>query len=132
VSTTEGFVGRTRELGAFDAAFAAARAGAGSLVVVSGEAGIGKTRLCTEVAARAGAAGLTVASARCWVDGGAPPLWPWGPVLAELGDGADVLRAAEIPDVGTRRRRRATGIASPASSRSPSGWPRCAPGRRRA
>ena len=97
MSTTEGFVGRTRELEEFDAAFAAARSGAGSLIVVSGEAGIGKTRLCDEVAARARACGLTVASARCWVDGGAPPLWPWGPILAELGGGA-ALASAGFPD----------------------------------
>jgi predicted ATPase len=44
---TEGFVGRAHELQQIEAASeAAATHGRGSLVVVSGEAGIGKTRLC--------------------------------------------------------------------------------------
>jgi tetratricopeptide (TPR) repeat protein len=54
------------------------------LVVVSGEAGIGKTRFCEELADRVRDGGLDVVTARCWVGGGAPPLWPWQPLLAEL------------------------------------------------
>jgi tetratricopeptide (TPR) repeat protein len=91
--SAEGFVGRAHELGLVDAAWAVASRGRGSLTVVSGEAGIGKTRFCEEVADRAEAAGLRVVTARCWVDGGAPPLWPWQPILDELcgGDAADLL-----------------------------------------
>jgi len=105
VSATEVFVGRTRELERIEAACAAARSGgAGTLVVVSGEAGIGKSRLVEEVAGRARAAGLAVASARCWVDGGAPPLWPWEPLLDQLtGDGTR-LRACDEAGVGDRDR----------------------------
>jgi predicted ATPase len=82
---TEGFVGRAHELHHIERACDAAVAhGRGSLIVVSGEAGIGKTRLCEEAAERARRAGLVVVSARCWADAGAPALWPWQPIVAEL------------------------------------------------
>src|SRR5262245_66256800 len=42
-------VGRATELIEFDSALARAKKGQGSIVLVSGEAGIGKTRLCDEV-----------------------------------------------------------------------------------
>src|SRR6266545_5693961 len=85
-AVTGQFVGRARELRLFDEALAAARGGEGRLVVVAGEAGIGKTRLCREVARRAEKAGAVVAWGTCWPDTGAPPLWPWQAILAELGD----------------------------------------------
>jgi tetratricopeptide (TPR) repeat protein len=87
------FVGRNHELRHLDAVCAAAAQGRGSVTVVSGEPGIGKTRLCEQAAARARDAGLTVVEARCWVDGGAPALWPWQPILRGLGgdDAADLL-----------------------------------------
>lgn len=55
---------RADELGAMRAALTAASAGAGSLVVVAGPAGIGKSRLLSELRATAAAAGFTVLSAR--------------------------------------------------------------------
>jgi DNA-binding SARP family transcriptional activator/tetratricopeptide (TPR) repeat protein len=87
------FVGRSRELRQAEAAQAAVTGGRGSLIVVSGDAGIGKSRFCEELADRACHAGLAVAIARCWLDGGAPPLWPWQPLIAELcgADAADLL-----------------------------------------
>ena len=91
--TGERFVGRAQELRQIEAAFASAAQGRGSLAVVSGEAGIGKTRFCEEIANRARGAGLTVVTARCWGDGGAPPLWPWQPILGDLcgREAADLL-----------------------------------------
>ena len=77
-------VGRTHELRQLRAAFAAAREGHGSVTVVSGEPGIGKTRLCEEAASLAGAMGLQVVTARCWPDGSAPAFWPWQPILRSL------------------------------------------------
>ncbi len=65
----------------------------GSLVVVTGDAGIGKTRLCQELTARARDAGIAVVMARCWDHGGSPALWPWQPILGELcgSDAVDLL-----------------------------------------
>jgi len=55
---------RERELGALDALLADAAAGAGGVLLVAGEAGIGKSALLGAAVERARAAGLTVASAR--------------------------------------------------------------------
>jgi DNA-binding SARP family transcriptional activator/tetratricopeptide (TPR) repeat protein len=54
------FVGREEEIGSLDALLAEARAGARRLVLLAGEAGIGKTRLAAELARRAHAAGAVV------------------------------------------------------------------------
>jgi DNA-binding NarL/FixJ family response regulator len=54
------FVGRVRELGELGRALDATRAGSGTAVLVAGEAGIGKTRLASELAARARDAGFEV------------------------------------------------------------------------
>src|SRR5262245_64577241 len=54
------FVGRARELWELERALAAARAGSGATVLIAGEAGIGKTRLASELATRARAAELEV------------------------------------------------------------------------
>ena len=53
-------VGRGRELGELERALDAARAGSGATVLVAGEAGIGKTRLASELARRARDAGFEV------------------------------------------------------------------------
>jgi DNA-binding NarL/FixJ family response regulator len=88
-------LGRERELAELEAWLDAAVAGHGRLVLVVGEAGIGKTRLAQEVAGRSSEA--TVAWGRCVDTDGAPPFWPWCQVLR-------ALDAAEIP---------ATAVASP-------------------
>lgn len=53
--------------------------------VLTGEPGIGKSRLCAELAAHAQSEGVTVLVGRCSQDEGAPPLYPWASVLRELG-----------------------------------------------
>jgi tetratricopeptide (TPR) repeat protein len=79
-----GFVGRTAELaGLCSWADEAAATGVGRFVLVTGEAGLGKTRLCAEFSRRLATAGVAVAWSRCWLGGG-PPLWPWPDLLAEL------------------------------------------------
>ena len=98
-ATARPFVGRTRELADLSIAIDAAGSGAGSLVLVTGEPGIGKTRLIAELAHSAADGGLAVASGRCWEEGGAPPYWPWIQVLRALGGDLDQLAAAAEPRV---------------------------------
>ena len=78
------FVGRTEELARLRDAFDAARKGSGSLFLISGEAGIGKTRLAFEISSEARTRDVRVVWGRCWEAGGAPPYWPWIEVLRQL------------------------------------------------
>jgi tetratricopeptide (TPR) repeat protein len=77
-------VGRDRELGELTLALDLLDDGRGSLFLVSGEPGIGKTRLVDELSNVAQARGLTVAWGAAWDGGGAPALWPWIQVLRAL------------------------------------------------
>ena len=61
----------------------AARAGTGRLVWLSGEAGIGKTRLLSELDREATSEGATVLHGSGWEDPGTPPFWVWTQVLRE-------------------------------------------------
>jgi DNA-binding SARP family transcriptional activator len=72
-----GFVGRERELGHLLNRLARAFQGEGSMFLVSGEPGVGKTRLAEELSARARRRGALVLVGRCWEAGGAPSYWPW-------------------------------------------------------
>jgi tetratricopeptide (TPR) repeat protein len=108
------FVGRTQELAGLNVAFDEARRGRGRLLLLTGEAGIGKTRLCDELARATEARGARVLWGRCWEGGGAPAYWPWIQALrahirgsephrleAQLGGGAaDVAQI--IPEVAAR------------------------------
>jgi tetratricopeptide (TPR) repeat protein len=80
---------RRQERAALLGALEEARGGRGRTVTVSGDAGIGKTRLLDLVAAEARAAGMLVAWGRCWDSGGAPGFWPWTQVLRAVLDGPD-------------------------------------------
>lgn len=80
----EVLVGRREELHHMCAALDAALAGAGRLVLLSGEPGIGKTCTATELAARAEREGAQVIWGRCHEEAGAPPYWPWTQVLRDL------------------------------------------------
>ena len=89
------FVGRGHILDQLDAALEDAQAGRGRIVLLAGEAGIGKTRTAEEFAADARSRGLPVHTARCREEKGAPPYWPWVQLLRGLVDGrdADALRS---------------------------------------
>ena len=94
-------VGRDRELGELRAALVAAAGGAGRLVLVGGDAGIGKTRLVTALTAMAGDYDVPVVRGHAVDDRGMPPLWPWRriakdvPGLASLLDGGEHLDRAD-------------------------------------
>ncbi|HWD62193.1 MAG TPA: AAA family ATPase, partial [Humibacter sp.] len=93
-------IGRVDELKVLSDAFAAGRAGHPRVVVVRGEAGIGKTRLLTEFLARADSGGpplAVVATGQC-IDTGeiGAPFTPIRRMLRELyrGVGDDAFRSA--------------------------------------
>lgn len=74
----ETFVGREPELRELTEASAAAAAGRGRVVTVSGEPGIGKTHLLRRFA---GLTDVPVLWGTCPEHVAAPPLWPWEQVL---------------------------------------------------
>src|SRR5688572_11682572 len=71
------FVGREPEVGQLRATLDRALAGQGTIALLSGEPGIGKTRLAEMFAVLAQARGATVVWGRCTEWDGAPPYWPW-------------------------------------------------------
>jgi eukaryotic-like serine/threonine-protein kinase len=75
------FVGRERELSELRASLASVAGGRGQLFCLTGEPGIGKTRLAEEISTDAERAGAKVAWGRCWEGGGAPAFWPWTQAL---------------------------------------------------
>lgn len=70
-------VGRDRELAALRAALAAALAGQGSLALIGGEAGIGKTALAEVVLAEARQQDMLILVGRCHELTETPPYGPW-------------------------------------------------------
>lgn len=83
------FVGRLDEIARLGACLDAAAGGTPQLALVTGEPGIGKTRLAAEAARDGARRGFAVAWGRCWEDDGAPAFWPW----------IQALRALARPDV---------------------------------
>lgn len=77
-------VGREQELVQIEHAIERASKGEGALVLVAGEAGIGKSRLIEAVCDAAAARGIRGVWGRCLEAGGAPPFWPWVQVFRAL------------------------------------------------
>ncbi len=81
------FVGRAREFAELRHALDAAQAGKGATVLVAGEAGIGKTRMASEVAERARGSGFTVLVGRSIeLFGTQLPYHPFVDALRAIGD----------------------------------------------
>ena len=78
------FVNRIRELGELRAGIESALSGRGQFFTISGEPGIGKSRLADEIAVHAAANGVRCLWGRSWERGGAPAYWPWIQVLRGL------------------------------------------------
>ncbi|MGH2560232.1 MAG: ATP-binding protein [Thermomicrobiales bacterium] len=75
------FVGRAVELDLLLKRLDAAVAGQGSIVVVNGEPGIGKTRIAEEMAFQAAARGVQVQWGRCFEGEWSPPYAAWVDIL---------------------------------------------------
>lgn len=91
-------VGRDREIELLTEAIEDAAEGRGSVWYLTGEPGIGKSRLAEEVGRLARERGMGAFWGRCWEAGGAPAYWPWVQVLRA------VLRTAEPGQVDPHRR----------------------------
>jgi tetratricopeptide (TPR) repeat protein len=77
------FVGRETEIAAVEASLDAGDARA-RVLLVSGEPGIGKTRLAEEVSRRAAARGFAPLWGRAWEGDGTPAYYPWIQALRAL------------------------------------------------
>src|SRR5262245_58700921 len=92
-------VGRERELAALAGWLDEATTGRGVIALVSGEPGIGKTRILEAATTRAKDRGFAVVWGRAWEVSSAPPYWPWIEALRGLlarphgRDGAETLLA---------------------------------------
>jgi DNA-binding SARP family transcriptional activator/tetratricopeptide (TPR) repeat protein/type II secretory pathway predicted ATPase ExeA len=98
--------GRADELAELSAAWQRSVSGSTEFVVISGEAGIGKTRLVAETVATAARDGALVGWARCSQDDGAPPLWPWAQILTRWGRELPTITAGANTDEGAAFRLR--------------------------
>lgn len=81
---TRSLVGRSRELAALTDALAIAQGGRGSVWLISGEPGIGKSRFAEEVARLSAEREVSVLWGRAWEAGGAPAYWLFIQVLRAL------------------------------------------------
>ena len=90
-------IGRGHELDRVAAALAEARHGRPAFLLVSGEAGVGKTRFLHEVADRSRAAGATVLEGGC-IEVGTEGL-PFGPLIEALRGLSYELSAAELDEL---------------------------------
>ncbi len=97
----DGLVGRGDVLARLGRAVDDAVAGHGGLVLLTGEAGIGKTTVAARAAAEAERRGVLAVWGWGWQGEGAPAYWPWGQVLRSLAarDGRLLRQAAEAPSL---------------------------------
>src|SRR5262245_13973991 len=86
-------VGRSRELDRIGGALARVRTGEGGVVVIGGEAGIGKSRLVAETLRLAEDLGLLTAQGHCYEQ---DRLTPYAPLIELLWQGLDGPLAGQI------------------------------------
>jgi len=93
--STTPFVGRNEAITELLAAAEAARRGSGSLVLLAGDPGIGKTRALGELGKRAREDGMRVLVGHCLDGGGAAPFWPWAQIFRAWSEGQETLGLIE-------------------------------------
>jgi AAA ATPase domain len=94
------FVGRAGTLARLDAALPGGGRRLPSVVLVAGEAGMGKTALLARFADRVAARGARPVWGTCWDGERAPAFWPWTQALRALLDGDPGLSAGAAPELG--------------------------------
>ena len=94
MSRADRLIGREQALAAASSVLADACRGTGQLLMISGEAGIGKTAMLAALIRQAGPVPL-VLRGFCWEGDGAPPYWPWSQIVQASG-----LPAAELGEAG--------------------------------
>ncbi|MBZ4421104.1 AAA family ATPase [Myxococcus sp. RHSTA-1-4] len=77
-------VGRSEELRQLQEHWERARGGEGTLVLLQGEAGIGKSRLLRELREQVGSQAGLQAVAQCWQESSTSPLFPFSQLLRQL------------------------------------------------
>jgi len=100
-------------------------AGRGQVVLLTGEAGIGKTTMLTEAAQYAESRGARTAWGWGWPDEGAPGYWLWTQVTRALGLGA-LPGDRVLPGVGAPAGSAATGALAAAAAPAVTGAPAAA------
>jgi DNA-binding winged helix-turn-helix (wHTH) protein len=92
------FVGRETVMQRLRSALREASTGAGNVCFLTGEPGIGKSRVAEQLAMEATALRLPVAWGYCHEAGDTPPLWPWAQLarslLSTVSNGNEGVRAA--------------------------------------
>jgi transcriptional regulator with XRE-family HTH domain/tetratricopeptide (TPR) repeat protein len=91
-------VGRAVELRHLHTALDAVASGQGRLLLLAGEAGVGKTRLAQEIMLRARAQGFAVLTGRCYEPQQAVAYYPFLQALAMAEAGADPTVLARLPE----------------------------------
>jgi eukaryotic-like serine/threonine-protein kinase len=100
IDQSRSIVNRVRELSELRAGVDEALLGRGQIFTISGEPGIGKSRVADEVARYSIANGALALWGRCWEGGGAPAYWPWVQIVRELMDSSDQSSLAKWTDTG--------------------------------
>src|SRR5688572_7365456 len=90
-------VGRDRELSVLNDRLTAARDGRGSLVLISGEAGMGKTSLADALCREAADMGAHVLTGHCYDRTETPPYGPWSEITRPVQAPPDAANSPPIP-----------------------------------
>jgi DNA-binding winged helix-turn-helix (wHTH) protein len=89
------FVGRDDEFSLLQHALHNSLGATPEVVLISGEPGIGKSRLLEEIARTATSLGAEVFAGRCTEDSGTPAFWPWTQILRSYTSRQDTTRLRE-------------------------------------